>query len=510
MTIMDNRLLLVKSLTLLFRESQLAIKTENSCDLIRTVLDDVRVSDVGIGINSDREIILALKNTVLEMCGNPVDHEYDVQELLQRFRLNVGEDDKLYDAICQGLDEDISESKLKRTIVNIRKSINNHFREQKINEILNKASYTFKYQRDKIKDVDQFVMEVVGQLEPLQMTNNDKDPAVLNDIDIGDEGSMNKAFHEVKNMRNTDGILKTGWEALNDMLQGGFRRGEMALIGALQHKYKTGFSLSIFKQIALYNVPFMLDSTKKPLLLRISFEDDIILNLQFLYQSLKYDETRVPVETDDISVEDMSAYVKQKLQVNGYHIKMMRVDPTQWSYKHICNKIIELEAQGYEIHLLMLDYLGMLPTVGCITTGPMGTDLRDMFRRVRNFCSHKKITTITPHQLSTEAKQLIRSGMPEDQFVKEIAEKGYYAGSKQLDQEFDIGLLLHIFKHNKETYMSVQRDKHRVPTIISDDKKYFLYKFPKTMPIPDDLPGENASFRKLPSGHSNIDSGFGY
>ena len=58
------------------------------------------------------------------------------------------------------------------------------------------------------------------------------------------------------------------------MLQGGFRRGQFSMIAALQHKYKTGFTLSILSQIAMYTKPYMKDSFKKPLLLRISFEDN--------------------------------------------------------------------------------------------------------------------------------------------------------------------------------------------------------------------------------------------
>lgn len=115
----------------------------------------------------------------------------------------------------------------------------------------------------------------------------------------------------------------------------------------------------------------------------------------------------------------------------------------------------------------------------------------------------KKILFITPHQLSTEAKQLIRTGTPEDQFVKEINEKGYYAGTKQLDQEVDVELAIHLFKHNKETYLSIQRGKHRLPSILPDEYKYFLLKFPKGQPLPDDINDGIEVMRKLPSSVSN-------
>lgn len=239
--------------------------------------------------------------------------------------------------------------------------------------------------------------------------------------------------------------------------------------------------------------------------MRISFEDKASMNLQFLYQKLKYDETGEEIKIKDIDIEVMSEYIQHRLQVNGYYVKMLRVDPTQWTYKHICNKIIELEAEGYEIHLCMLDYLGMVPTTGCITSGAMGTDFRDMIRRIRNFTEPKRITVITPHQISTEAKQLIRNGMPEDRFVKDIAEKGYYAGSRQLDQEIDGEIYIHLFRHNGVTYLAVQRGKHRLPTIVQDEYKYFLLPFPKRMPIPDDINGFKISYHKLPSAATNAD-----
>lgn len=499
---MENKLLLAKSITLLYRESQLTDRTENSSDLIRTVLENVSPGDVN-GVNSDRETILNLKSTALEMCGTPIDHQYDITDLLQRIHINTGNDEKLYDAIKQGIEDEISESQLKRSIVNMRKSINNHFKEQNINDVLDKAARTFKFNRDKIKDINQFISEIIGQLEPLQLNSSSKDAAVLDDIDIGNDESMRDMFSQVQKRNNGTRVYKTGWPELNDMLQGGFRPGESVVIGALQHKYKTGFSLSLFKQIPLYNKPFTIDPNKKPLILRISFEDDLALNLQFLYQSLKFDETRTFVDLDKVTIDEMAIYVKTRLQVNGFHIKMMRVDPTQWTYKSICNKIIELEAQGYAVEVLCLDYLAMIPTIGCISTGPMGTDIRDLFRRVRNFCTPRGILMLTPHQLSTEAKQLIRAGTPEDQFVKEINEKGYYSGTKQLDQEVDLELYIHLFKYNKETYFAVQRGKHRIPTILADEYKFFMMKFPKGMPLPDSRPGEQLGFRKLPSATAN-------
>jgi len=503
---MDNRLLLVKSITLLYRESQLIIKTMNSSDLVKTVVESIAIADVGLGISSERDILMHLRDTAIEMCQNPLDYEYSVDDLLQRLKLNCGEDSRLYEILAQGIETPKTESQIKRTVANLQRSLHNFFREQQINEVLNKASYQFKFHRDKITDVNTFISDLMSQLEPLQSVYQGRDPAVMTDIDIGDVSSLTRVFENIQEQTTDKGMLKTGWQRVNAMLNGGFRRGEFVCVPALQHKYKTGFTLSLFKHFAIHNVPYMLDSSKKPLLLRISFEDDIELNIRFLYQALKMDESHDDALNLNIDVAEMSAYIKARLQVNGYHVKMIRVDPSQWTYKHICNKVLELEAQGYEVHVLMIDYLSKLPRTGCMSSGPSGTDLRDMYSRMRNFCAARKTLCITPHQLSTDVKGLIRTGLPEDRLLKEIAWKGYFESSKQLDQEYDVGLYVHLFKHNKESWLSIYKEKHR-GQVTAEDDVHALYRFPKMkLPIADDLLGEDTAFMKLPTAASNADA----
>lgn len=497
---MEPKLLLSKCITLLYRESLISDKNENSADLVRTAIETIAIAESNIGMNTDRDVIRALKETTIEMCNYPYDHEYDPYSLIETLRINCGYDEKLFDSLEQTIKQEIVDGQLKRSVVNIRKSIANYFKAKEIENILQKAAYEFKFKRETIADVNTYVANVISQLEPLQLSNTSKDPAVVTDLDMSDATATTELFKDIKSSSKKEGLLVTGWQAFNEMWQGGFRRGEFICVAGLQHKYKTGFSLSVFEQIARYNTPKLINPNRKPLLLRISFEDDLKSNMQFIYQKLKYQETGEPVHMDQLSISEaeMAQYVREKLGVNGFHIKMRRVDPSQWTYRHICNYLVELESEGYEIVFLMLDYLAMVPTTGC-TMGPTGTDMRDLFRRVRNFTSARSITCFTPHQLSTEAKQMIRAGVPEENLVKEISEKGYYSGSRQLDQELDCEAVLHTFKKNKETWLAVQRGKHRIPTILPDEKKYFLLKFPSNgMPIPDDFGMADSSFRRLP------------
>lgn len=267
---MNIQTLLVKCITLIYRESQLTVKTENSNELVRTILEDIKINEFSLGANTERDILVGLRDLALEMISNPYDHEYDLEVLLQRVKLISIIDEKMYDVVANGIKEELSEPVLKRTIVNISKGLNNYFKERKILATISKANYSFKHERTKIKDVNEFLLNLTTELEGLQTNSNAMDSNVVDEIDIGDIESMVKVVKRIKDNESGDGMLVTGWQGLNRALQGGFRRGEFCMIAALQHKYKTGFTLSLFSQIAMHNKPYMLDTKKKPLLLRIS------------------------------------------------------------------------------------------------------------------------------------------------------------------------------------------------------------------------------------------------
>jgi hypothetical protein len=497
---MNNKHLLVNGITLLYRESQVPSITERSSDLVRNIITNIKLPDIQLSLDPETKIITNLRNTALALCNDPDDHIYEPVEILQRLKLDTEDDVELYEAFEAALTSEMSETSLKRTVTNMRRSIQNHFREDEVRKVLNEATSKLKFKPEDIKDFKSFVGGLISSLEPFQTDALTKDPAIISHVSFDNDESMETVFRDIKKEQDGTSILKTGWQGINRMLRGGFRRGENVLIGALQHKYKTGFTLSLFKHFALYNVPEMIDKTKKPLLLRISFEDEMKNNLQFLYTSLKENETRKAVsETElmDLDEATLRGYVQERMKINGYHIEMLRVDPSRWTYLHICNKILELESEGYEIHVCMLDYLGLVPTTGCVI-GPAGTDMRDLFRRIRNFTSTRKITTISPHQLSTDAKQLIRDG--KEDFVKQIAGKGYYAGCKQLDQEVDLELYIHIEIVNGKSWLTVQRGKHRIVGQTPLVDQFCVLPFEPIGGILDDINGADTTRLKVGGG----------
>lgn len=505
----DDKIVLTSCITLLLRESQLEDNGGNSVELVKSALDFIDIKDQHLGVNVEKQILQSMKDLAVDMCRQSADHQYDLTTLLQRVKLISAHDDRLYAAVEQGVRRDLDQKQLLKTIINLRKYLQEFIRTENTAKLLAQASYQFRYNRESISDITKFLQEHVAACETLQSVSKVEDPAILNDVDLGDVDVVAENLQRAQQSILGTRVYKSGWNGLNEMLQGGFRPASIGSINALQHNYKTGFSLSVFRHIGSYNVPFYLKTEKKPLLLRISFEDEVEQNIQFMYQEIKYTETREFVDIKDIDRHEMAKYIKSTMQATGFEVRMVRVDPTQWSYRNLVDYVLKVEAQGYKVEVLMIDYLGMLPTVGCNTAGPMGTDMRDLFRRIRNFCAARDICCLTPHQLSTEAKGLLRTGVvPEHQFVKELEGKGYTAGSKQLDQELDLEIFIHKVKHNGKWYLTVQRGKHRIPTIVDDDYKYFILPFPYKMPIPADVLDEKPIHtRKLPSSAQSEDSG---
>lgn len=499
---MNPKLLLVNSISLLYFESQLEKQPENSAGLVRQIVQGIKLPEVSIGIDQSREILVSLKKTAIWMSEQGVDHVFELSELLQRLKVDTLDDIDLYESFKAGIPEPehMTPVKLRRLVLNLKKTLNNHFREIKAQEIIQKASSDFSFKRDSIADVSQYIASLVAQLDPYAINTAVKDPAIVTDLSLDDMPKVTEIYQAVQEMDSGVGIMQLGMQGWNRMFQGGWRRGESGVISALQHNYKTGTTLTAFKQICLYNTPYMIDPEKKPMLLRISFEDSVEQNMQFLYQSLYENDTGLECSAEHVlsmKAEDIAKYVIDRLQATGYTVRLMRVDPTQWSYQHICNKIVELEAEGFEIHMLMLDYLKMVPTTGC-TQGATGQDVRDLYRRMRNFTNPRKICLVTPHQMSTEAKQLVRNG--ETDLVKTVANKGYYDGCRTLDQEVDWEMYINIESVNNEFFLACQRGKHRGVRILDAQDKYCVLPMSKIGGLKDDINGPDTTRRKVGGG----------
>lgn len=486
--------IIFKCIVLLYRENEIKdTLSDNSKELVRSIVNIFR-DNKQKSYGGEATLLDELLDLLINMLN--YDDGYDRVNLLSTLRTILRAEDTLYNNIEKYLELDSSVAGMKRSIVNLRIHLNNYYKENELIKLTKKAYFDMTMGRYE-GTIQEYMSKYISNAEACLNVTKTKDGAIVDEIDMSDDEELDRVFKKVKSQAG-DGRLKTGWKELNDMLKGGFRAGEMVLISALQHNYKSGFCQSLFAQLCMYNKPILMDKTKKPLALFVSLEDDSDVLIKFLYNYLYFSEHNELPDIDDIDTKNLAGYVREKLSMNGFHIKILRVNPSEWTYKSLFNKVLEYEANGYELKILFIDYLSKLPTTGCINDGPMGTALRDMMNRVRNFCNNsaRQALVLTPHQLSTDCKQLLRNGISGLDLVKEIAGKGYYEGSKQIDQVVDVEIHQHIAKKGRKFYLTFQRGKRRYPEIVEEAKKYFMLPFPEGSPIPPNinLQGEYIGF----------------
>lgn len=481
---MDNRLLLVKTIVLIYRESQRVERTDNSAELAHQVLKEVQLPAVIIGASAEKELIKGLKATLNDMANQPPTHSFERTSLLLNLRENCKEDDTLFGFLEEAIKQELTDQEIVLNCIELQQSIRDFFRNKELQKLLYEYSSTFS--KETVRNPRQVITELMSKLEPHTNSGGKADPAIISAVNMLRPDEVRSIYSRVQAIESEDQVLMTGWQGVNRMLDGGFRPGEMGVINAMEHNYKSGFVTDLFSQIAMYNdAKCIRDATKKPALVYISMEDTAEMKFQFLYKVIRENETGQLIDGEEGVTADMRAkYVQEAMSSRGWACFILEVNPLLWTYNDISNKILEIEAAGYEVRLTVADYLYKVPTTGC-TQGPSGVDVRNLFERVKAFFNARRITFLTPHQLSPDAKVKQREGS--SNFVDEVAGKGFYAGTKQLGQVIDLDIYINIEKYKDEAYLTIKRGKHRKVKQTPMEYLYVVLKFMKGGIIPRDV-----------------------
>lgn len=503
---MDSKLLLVRVITLLYKESVLGTEGNRSISIVNEAIDQIKLPETGADFDRSREVMVALRTTAKWMADNPEGTQYDKTSLLQRIRVNVVGDEWLYEACAQGIEDGVVPEDLKHQASQIRHELYEHVNRTKLTEVMQRQARRLVFQPETVPDLRTYIQEVENEIEPFRHIGGEgrKVAGELGEIDFSKPEDITREMEKGLKEVGSEGILRTGWQALNRMTgyHNGLRRGEMIVVGALQHNFKTGFLLSTFIHVALYNTPWMQDPEKKPLLLFVTLENELQQNVMWMYTYLKEIETGQMCDISHVSMltpdeqqafyREASEYVMGKLTATGYHVIMKRMNPSDTTYMSFFDMLDQYEEE-FETHLCAIDYLPMMNKAGC-EMGPAGQEIRDLYRRFRNKLAPMGTVTLTAHQLSPSAKMLVRGNV--EDLVKEVANKGYYDGCSKVDQEVDMEIYIHKVIVNGRSYLTVQQGKHRKLRPTEERYKYFVLPFHDIGAIHPDLLGKDTSTRR--------------
>lgn len=389
--------LLVSCITLLCLEQRPDSPASPSNELVDTVLDNLELKETTVDHEHGRQTFLELKKYVGELNVKIKTNFPDMAEVLQTVQVICREETYLYDAIRGGIKEDFPDGMaIMHRINSYRKSLNEYINDEVIKKIMKEYSSKLLFGTGRNVDIPSMISEMGAKLDPYVSARAEaRHPAEVGSIDFSNPSEVEDALVAVKASLSQEGALRTGWKAFNRMLGsvGAFRRGEFVITGGLQHQFKTGLSLCLLTHFCLFNKPFLRDSTKQPLIVFVTLENEITDNLLFIYKYLRENETGIKVDTNSIDVAEAAAYVCGRLEETGFRVKMIRFDPSEFTISAFTNYIDGIISQGFEISAIFVDYLNMLPKTG-LDAKVAGDDIRLLFRRMRNYTTPLKIRAL--------------------------------------------------------------------------------------------------------------------
>lgn len=493
---MDVKALLAKCISLLFREGQSG-ENDLSKQLVLDVITTLKINSNDV--SGTDSTVNELKNVVLNMVSK--EHPTPYNDLIQHIRIACSSDVVLFESIQDNISFQLDEDELKRTILSYRFELNKYLKEKKATMLLDKMTFDLKFNRDKIGDLNQYMSSNLNGIIDLVNYSGEEIPGIICEVDLSDIDAVAEQFELIRKENDGSRTIKMPWQAMNRMTRGGLRLGQLTTVGGLAHNNKTGVSLSMFISGCIFNNPKNLqtDQKKKPLMLLISFEDDMLIVLFNLYILLKENLENVKITDEDkqrLSSREAAEYVYKKLSDTGYDIRIIRADSSTWSYAEIQSCILQFESQGYEIHLTLIDYLNLANKNG-LSHSRADADIQELFRRTKNFFAAKNIALLTPVQLSPDAMELKRQG--NKMLSMQISDGSYYEGCRGLSREPELELFVDIVKDNGRKYQTFARGKHRGQNDTPEEHKFFILEFQKIGGLRWDVNGTDTSLSKFGS-----------
>lgn len=479
---MEKKLALVNCLTLLQANSQLS-NGDNHTNLITKVLDNVKIQETN-NSSDPNAALLGVKNLIRDI--NNGELEFDLMSVKRRARMACAYDANLYkviDEVITPLEDD--EAANKKLYWNYYNELKNYLQKEQFQRAVTQASFSL---RDAEESFDSVVSVLREQLEEVGKTASAGPAGLIGHASFNDENSMADIFTATQ--AQLDGnALKSGWKAVNRAtgVHNGFVPGELWLMPALPHNGKTLFSLMLTTSLMIFNdASAYAEEGKQPMFLDISLENELTVNLPYVYKFIYEHFEKKPVNLKDVDPIEAEHYIKAKIKARGWIVEYERWNSSEFTAEAFADRCDYWVSKGRKIVCSRLDYLGVANKQG-LGNGATGSEIREVYRRFRNVGSSHGMLMFSPHQLSPGAKQL--RAMDPLRFIRELPGRGMYDGCTSVDNEADGELYFGITKQNGKSYFEVQRGKHRVMGGIEtpDSHRYFVMPFAEVGTLPWDI-----------------------
>jgi len=477
-------LMLVKGIIASFLIRQVDGEYEDANRLIRRILSDVKMPTNIVGINSDSDVAEGLKDTLEWISGLELDKQLSSSDLVDRLRINTGFDNHYTETIADSIVRDEDSATIMMRIEHCLSEIKAQLHTQELNRTVREIYREINRAGGHV-DKEEFLTSAVEKFEDLKGSLLGDKIKPQDSLDLSDAALVREKMQESVELVSGTGVLKTGLQGINDSTSfGGVPRGFYVNIAALQHHYKTGQLLDIFRSLAMYNKPYMWDASKKPLIMRVSFENDLRQDIPKLYRDIVGMETGRKVPNKDINIEEASELLSNRLGQTGYKTEVAFFSPNDFTPDKLIALLMQRIEEGYEIHAVVVDYMELIAKN--VKAERLDQGIVNGIERVRGFCFPRGITCISAHQLSSEANDLSREvGRG---FVRRVKTGNWYMNAKAVSTKFDIELFQHIVNVDGQAFLTMARGKVRSELEpVAERRKVWAYPFHEAGSIHDDV-----------------------
>ena len=500
---MDNEVLrLIKIITLLYLCGQSENKKDHIPEEIRKTLSHIKIDPRATqGVGSDENIIENLRDSA-EWMLYAIDIKHSRDEILARLRINCRDNPEYMAIIEKTLMVEIIPERLDGRINSILGELRFLGKKDKVKKAIQLAHTKLNWSGEFI-DMKPFLNDVISELSAINTGMEVEElPGLVGMVDFGDVTEISKALEKGVALNSPEGILNTGLIGLNEALGGyGIIRGWMYNVGAISFGYKTGHLLDLALNIPRFNIPWLWNPVKKPMIVRISVETTIDQDTKMLFQRAWWQLNGVKIPLNKIDIDVASAFLKDFFESKGYKFVLLHFNPNIFTVFDLIKVLDSFEAKGYEIHLCDFDYA---TKIAKHTPAPRDDiKLSLTYDIMRSYCYPKGITMATGAQLNSDARA-IAQGNPSS-CTKTFASGSMYENSKSIYSELDVEILSHVYKHpNGKSYWCASRGKHRDHDYTPLSKRDFYYEF-EAGGIRPDFGETSRALYKLPNLNNSDD-----
>lgn len=288
--------------------------------------------------------------------------------------------------------------------------------------------------------------------------------------------------------------LKTGMQAVNELLGGGFENGRVYIFFGLPGEGKSTTLLNLLYQLKIYNRDYKCkDPTKRPVIVLLTMENTVTETIERLFTLAAAND----IEMADYSKEEVIRILREDGNLTlddgnpiNLYIKYLPSNSTDTSELY---KIYDdLSDEGMEVCAFFQDYVGRIRSTNYNADARI--EYGDVVDEFKVFATNKDIPFISAAQLNRDATKHIDEGRKSNKndLVRMIGRSNISESLRMLNNVDGAFLLAPEWTQDGEKYLGIQRIKIRYRATV---REYFYIPYVNnSIRLSEDLYGE-ATYR---------------